>query len=112
MKLGFRDGVLYDKKRSNWDAAGPRPISWSLWYPAADDTRESEIPERSWFQKAAVARDAPIRPEAVPYPLVLLSHGTGGSAAGRSSPARARRRAPGPRAVAPTDRHRVRRRPR
>lgn len=82
MKLGFRDGVLYDKRRSNWDAAGPRPINWSLWYPAADDARESDLPERSWFQKAAVARDASIRPEARPYPLVLLSHGTGGSAAG------------------------------
>ncbi|MBY3416868.1 dienelactone hydrolase [Rhizobium laguerreae] len=81
MKLGFRDGVLCDENRSSWDAAGPRPISWSLWYPAADDA-QSDVPERSWFQKAAVARDAPIRPEARPYPLVLLSHGTGGSAAG------------------------------
>ena len=82
MKLGYREGILYDKKRSNWDAAGPRPINWSLWYPAADDARESDITERSWFQKATVARDAPIRPAARPYPLVLLSHGTGGSAAG------------------------------
>lgn len=82
MKLGFREGVLHDEARPDWDAAGPRPIRWSLWYPAADDARENEIPERSWFQKAAVARDAPIRPAAEPYPLVLLSHGTGGSAAG------------------------------
>ncbi|EJZ23280.1 dienelactone hydrolase [Rhizobium sp. Pop5] len=82
MKLGFRDGVLYDEKRPNWNSDGPRPISWSLWYPAADEAEESDFPERSWFQKAAVARDAPIRPAAGPYPLVLLSHGTGGSAAG------------------------------
>ncbi|MBX5188659.1 dienelactone hydrolase [Rhizobium sp. NZLR3b] len=82
MKLGFRDGVLYDENRSNWDADGPRPISWSLWYPAADETRESDTTERGWFQKAKVARDAPVRPGAQPYPLVLLSHGTGGSAAG------------------------------
>jgi len=64
MKLGFREGVLYDEARPDWDAAGPRPISWSLWYPAADDARENEIAERSWFQKAAAARDAPIRPAA------------------------------------------------
>ncbi|PDT05411.1 dienelactone hydrolase [Rhizobium chutanense] len=82
MKLGFRDGLLYDENRSNWDADGPRPIRWSLWYPAADDARESDTAERSWFRKAAVARNAPARPAARPYPLVLLSHGTGGSAAG------------------------------
>ncbi|WP_064707083.1 alpha/beta hydrolase family protein [Rhizobium bangladeshense] len=82
MKLGFREGVLYDDQRPNWDAAGPRPVRWSLWYPAADDARECDIQERSWFRKAAVARDAPIRPSGRPYPLVLLSHGTGGSAAG------------------------------
>ncbi|ARM87949.1 alpha/beta hydrolase family protein [Rhizobium sp. CIAT894] len=82
MKLGFRDGVLYDENRSNWDADGPRPIRWSLWYRAADDARESDTAERSWFRKAAVARNAPARPAARPYPLVLLSHGTGGSAAG------------------------------
>ncbi|MBY3598122.1 alpha/beta hydrolase family protein [Rhizobium bangladeshense] len=82
MKLGFREGVLYDDQRPNWDAAGPRPVRWSLWYPAADDVRECDIQERSWFRKAAVARDAPIRPSGRPYPLVLLSHGTGGSTAG------------------------------
>jgi hypothetical protein len=58
MKLGFRDGILYDDKRPNWDADGPRPISWSLWYPAVEEARESDTPERSWFQKAAVARSA------------------------------------------------------
>ncbi|MGG7577288.1 alpha/beta hydrolase family protein [Rhizobium sp. Nf11,1] len=82
MKLGFREGILYDDRRLDWDAAGPRPVRWSLWYPAADNAQECEIQERSWFRKAAVARDAPIRPSDRPYPLVLLSHGTGGSAAG------------------------------
>lgn len=82
MKLGFREGVLYDEARPDWDGVGPRPVSWSLWYPATDDSLEDEIPGRSWFQKAPVASDAPIRPETRPYPLVLLSHGTGGSAAG------------------------------
>ncbi|MBX5083806.1 dienelactone hydrolase [Rhizobium lentis] len=82
MKLGVREGVLYDEQRPDWDAAGPRPVRWSLWYPATDDARECDIKERSWFRKAAVARDAPIRPSNRPYPLVLLSHGTGGSAAG------------------------------
>lgn len=82
MKLGFREGVLHDEARPDWDGAGPRPVKWSLWYPAADDSLEDEIPGRSWFQKVPVARDAPIRPETRSYPLVLLSHGTGGSAAG------------------------------
>ncbi|MBB3657606.1 putative dienelactone hydrolase [Rhizobium sp. BK650] len=81
MKLGFREGVLYDETRQDWDATGPRPVRWSLWYPAAEGSIETDIPGRSWFRRAAVARDAPVRPAAKPYPLVLLSHGTGASAA-------------------------------
>ncbi|MBB3591585.1 putative dienelactone hydrolase [Rhizobium sp. BK529] len=82
MKLGFREGVLHDETRPDWEGTGPRPVRWSLWYPAAEEAVETEIPGRSWFRRVAVARDAPIRPAAKPYPLVLLSHGTGGSAAG------------------------------
>ncbi len=82
MKLGFREGILHDETRTDWDASGPRPVRWSFWYPAAKDSIETEIPGRSWFRRAAVAHDAPVRPANVPYPLVLLSHGTGGSAAG------------------------------
>lgn len=82
MKLGFREGLLHDETRPDWDGNGPRPIRWSLWYPATDNSVEAEIPGRSWFRRAAVAYDAPIQPTTQPYPLVLLSHGTGGSAAG------------------------------
>ncbi len=82
MKLGFREGVLHDETRPDWDETGPRPVRWSLWYPAAEGSIETEIPGRSWFRRAAVARDAPVQPATKPYPLVLLSHGTGGSAAG------------------------------
>jgi predicted dienelactone hydrolase len=82
MKLGFREGVLHDETRPDWDETGPRPVRWSLWYPATEGSIETEIPGRSWFRRAAVARDAPVQPATKPYPLVLLSHGTGGSAAG------------------------------
>ncbi|WP_416066011.1 alpha/beta hydrolase family protein [Rhizobium sp. ZK1] len=82
MRLGFREGVLHDETRPDWDGTGLRPVRWSLWYPAAEGSLETEIPGRIWFRRAAVARDAPIRPAPKSYPLVLLSHGTGGSAAG------------------------------
>ncbi|MCR9254978.1 MAG: dienelactone hydrolase [Alphaproteobacteria bacterium] len=55
--MGFsvtRD-VCFDPERPNWDGDGPRPVSWVLWPPEA--VRE-------------------------PFPLVLLSHGTGGGADG------------------------------
>lgn len=81
MKLGFREGLFFDEARLDWDGKGPRPISWALWYPAADDSVEEELTERSWFKRAPFAKDAPIAPSLRPYPLVLLSHGTGGSAA-------------------------------
>lgn len=82
MKLGFREGLLHDETRPDWDETGPRPVRWSLWYPAAEGSIETEIRGRSWFRRAAIAHDAPVQPETRPYPLVLLSHGTGGSAAG------------------------------
>lgn len=43
MKLGFREGLLHDETRPDWDASGPRPIRWSLWYPAADGSLETEF---------------------------------------------------------------------
>jgi predicted dienelactone hydrolase len=82
MAIGFRQGLLQDATRPNWDGNGRRPLSWVAWYPATSDAVECELvvtPPQPWFKIGPAARDAPIdRPRR--YPLVLLSHGTGGAA--------------------------------
>lgn len=49
--------IYYDSRRPSWDGKGPRPVHWTLWAPSSAPTD---------------------------LPVVLLSHGTGGSAASLS----------------------------
>lgn len=78
--IGAAELRLHDETRRDWDDRGPRPLHVMLWYPAADDApaqRRDDLP----FELAPVARGA--TPRLAPgahLPLVLLSHGTGGSA--------------------------------
>jgi predicted dienelactone hydrolase len=83
MPVGFRQGRFEDSARTNWDGSAPRPLSWAAWYPASDDASERELftsplaaPE---FSIGPAAPDAPIGPARRRYPVVLLSHGTGGT---------------------------------
>jgi predicted dienelactone hydrolase len=73
---------LDDTNRPNWDGNGPRPLTWSAWYPAADGASEQALFEdprsESWFAFGPAARNAPVDPTRR-YPLVLLTHGTGGA---------------------------------
>jgi predicted dienelactone hydrolase len=83
MPVGFRQGRFEDSSRTNWDGNGPRPLGWFAWYPAADDASEADLfPDTSerWFVIGPAARDAPINPARSRYPIVLLTHGTGGQA--------------------------------
>ena len=84
MTVGFRSGSMGDASRTDWDGTGPRPISWAAWYPAAGDVAESPMcvggPGEPWFDIGGVARDAPLAESAAKMPVVLASHGTGGTA--------------------------------
>lgn len=86
MSVGFRTGLVLDDTRPDWDGAGPRPISWAAWYPPADGAVATEIvgggPAASFFRVGAVAQGAPLRAGARPWPIVVISHGTGGTALG------------------------------
>ena len=86
MRVGVRTGHLDDPGRPNWDGTGPRPLRWTAWYPTSSDARE----QQRWLGPAAdpthhigpMAQDAPLLAAPHRYPVVLLSHGTGGSALG------------------------------
>ncbi|WFU08880.1 hypothetical protein QA646_16550 [Rhizobium sp. CB3090] len=82
MPVGFRQGLSFDANRTNWDGTGPRPLAWSAWYPAVDEAIEVPSSTPSWFKHQTVALGAPIKLSPNPRPLVLLSHGSGGVAAG------------------------------
>jgi predicted dienelactone hydrolase len=84
MTIGFRQGLLADSSRPNWDGSGPRPLSWVAWYPAADDAVEQDLratdTTATWFSYRPIARDAALSLAHARYPIVMLSHGTGGTA--------------------------------
>ncbi|MEO1250558.1 MAG: dienelactone hydrolase family protein [Pseudomonadota bacterium] len=83
-KAGYLQGRNDDDGRPNWDGDGPRPLVWSAWYPAADGSMERERlvgpPDGPLFSMGAVAEGAPLSEASSRWPVVLVSHGTGGSA--------------------------------
>ena len=82
-KVGKRTFRLQDEDRPNWAGKGCRPLITEIWYPAADDVDTRPylfgIPE-PLFQFDAIAEDAEIKRQSEKFPLIMLSHGTGGSA--------------------------------
>ena len=85
VKVGMVTRNFTDDKRMNWQGTAPRPLRTAIWYPAVPTaTKEETIfggaPEKQVFTPVTVAPDADISQTVTKYPLVLLSHGTGGSA--------------------------------
>lgn len=71
---GYKTGTIKDTSRSNWQYDGPRPLSWSAWYPTLD-----EPPASQPGAQATILTEAALKPNGT-FPVVLLSHGTGGTA--------------------------------
>ena len=85
VKVGMMTRNFTDEKRKNWQGTAPRPLRTAIWYPAMATATGDEIifggaAEKQVFAPVTVAPDADISRAARKYPLVLLSHGTGGSA--------------------------------
>lgn len=78
---GYRTGQWQDDARPNWDGDGPRPLAWAAWYPvdAQRDGKRAPMPAQGIFDSGEVYLDLPCA-DGGPWPVVLLSHGTGGSA--------------------------------
>lgn len=74
--VGCRAGLAHDPERPAWRAAGPRPLRWVVWHPAGPGFGPPGAP---WFRMAPVAEDAPLSEARARWPVVLLSHGTGGA---------------------------------
>ena len=78
LKCGYRTGVIYDPARLNWTGSGNRPVAWSAWYPAGDG-KSRALPSKPVFDLGDVFWQAPLV-KGGKFPVVLLSHGTGGTA--------------------------------
>ena len=71
-----------DPDRTAWSSDAPRPLSTFVWYPAPEGTETTliRIPQDNpVFTAGLGAWNAPMRGDG-PLPLILMSHGTGGSA--------------------------------
>lgn len=83
--VGSVTGRFLDPDRPDWDGSGGRPIAWAAWYPAAEGTPLPPAPtpaQGDLFLSPPVVRDAGISQAVALWPVVLLSHGTGGQAQG------------------------------
>jgi predicted dienelactone hydrolase len=67
--VGSASRDFSDGARKNWRGDGPRPLPVLIWYPAESAGPDTSHPEA----------DAPISRAARKYPLILLSHGSGGT---------------------------------
>lgn len=84
-KVGMITRNFKDEKRKNWQGTELRPLRTAIWYPsAATATQEEKVfggpPDKEVFAPVTVAPGAEISPASPRYPLILLSHGTGGAA--------------------------------
>lgn len=80
-KVGGQSLYFADASRPNWAGEGARPMSLEVWYPAVDNAVEQTHyfgGDEALFQIEGIAKDAPIL--VGQWPLIVLSHGTGGSA--------------------------------
>ncbi|MEM9812443.1 MAG: dienelactone hydrolase, partial [Pseudomonadota bacterium] len=75
--VGYQTGQLEDNTRPAWDLSGPRPLAWSAWYPA-DPTPDCSTVRNPVFDLGEIWSEAPLA-KGDAFPVVLLSHGTGGS---------------------------------
>lgn len=77
-QCGYRTGVITDTSRTNWQNASDRPIAWSAWYPT-DDILTSDCRSGVFFDIGDVISEASLASTGT-FPVVLMSHGTGGTA--------------------------------
>lgn len=83
-KIGLKVLPYMDAQRSHWDGRGPRPMITDIWYPADELSKEQDIfigpPGKPLFFAGRVAPEAEITSDQESFPLIMLSHGTGGTA--------------------------------
>ncbi len=80
--VGFSVRQFTTPEGYNWRGSEERTLSVVIWYPseASADEKEQAIGDPPFFLAGRAAKDASLAPSFGTYPLIALSHGTGGSA--------------------------------
>ncbi len=83
-KAGLVTRDITPTARRNWRGAKDHVLHVTVWYPAPDTATETPQvigpPDKPLFQAGMATPHAAFAPSLDPFPLILLSHGTGGSA--------------------------------
>ena len=82
-KVGTTVRHVFPGEPYDWRGAGSHALFEAVWYPASDsaDPKLQRIPPvgDTVFEAAPAAPGAPIAANPAKFPLILLSHGTGGT---------------------------------
>lgn len=82
--VGFSLRNFATPSNYNWRGSTDHVLSGIVWYPAESSTEEKDTylgpPHAPFFFAGRATKDATFAPSFGTYPLVALSHGTGGSA--------------------------------
>jgi predicted dienelactone hydrolase len=84
LHVGVTTRVFHPTATRNWRGDAQKSLRCTIWYPASETAVELRQtvgdPADPLFEAGMAARDASFAPSVYAWPLVLLSHGTGGSA--------------------------------
>lgn len=82
-KVGVATRQVLPPGSYNWRGAPGQSLFEVIWYPAdggaAVEPQRFGLPGQPMFQAAPAAPNAPLAAGAVKFPLIMLSHGTGGT---------------------------------
>jgi predicted dienelactone hydrolase len=82
--VGFSLRQFSTPEGYNWRGSGDHTLAGIVWYPAEDPSAEKDQyigpPDAPIFYAGRAAKDVTLAPAFEKYPLIVLSHGTGGSA--------------------------------
>jgi predicted dienelactone hydrolase len=81
-KVGMAFRRFAPKEPYNWRGAQTHALTTVVWYPAEPSAPEKpvEIPGLNIFELGSATQNAKVAPSTAKFPLIVISHGTGGSA--------------------------------
>lgn len=83
-KVGLTTRTFHPKETRNWRGAQAKELHCTIWYPAAGSAVETKQiigpPDAPLFEAGSAMPHAEFTPSLSQLPLIVLSHGTGGSA--------------------------------
>lgn len=84
LRVGIQVRDYTDESRRSWDGNKLRPEHTTVWYPTDIQAQVVQLGAQGGapFVSDPTIANAPLAPNANGYPLILISHGTGGSALG------------------------------